>query len=62
MIWLRQISFYFSAKDHLVGTTIATNGIKKAWLGVTISIPNSAFENAFGIFFERSEKDVQLGD
>jgi len=48
-------------KEHLAGTTIAANGVKKAWEGVTSSIPKSAFANAFQRWFEMSQKCIEIG-
>lgn len=48
-------------KELLAGTTIAADGVKQAWEGVTRTIAPEEFAAAFRRWFERSEKCVQIG-
>ena len=48
-------------KEALAGITIAADGVKNAWDGVTRTIAKEAYAAAFQRWFERSQKCVRIG-
>ena len=48
-------------KEALAGYTIAADGLKKAWDGVTVTIAKEIYAAAFQRWFERSQKYVRIG-
>jgi len=48
-------------KEALAGITIAADGVKNAWDGVTRTITKEAYAAAFQRWFERSQKCVRIG-
>ena len=48
-------------KEVLAGHTIAADGVKKVWNGVTRTIAKEAHAAVFQRWFERSQKFVRIG-
>jgi len=42
-----EFALFLLVKEHLAGTTIAADGVKKVWEGVTSTVSKSAFADAF---------------
>ena len=60
---LTPVDFFLlqKVKKALAGITIAADGIKNAWNGVTRTIAKEAYAAAFQRWFERSQKCVRIG-